>query len=199
MNEEHSLEDRRAEEERQLSELLAAMPREKASKGFTAQVLARIVAAPAQGTTSPTRATVSESKGLRWPLAPLLAAAAILCISLGFGGRELWHRHEREEAVARYETLRAEHEALEAELHRLRLLAVEARPVVYLGGDENVEYVVDLSAPQRRREGIYPAVENPFQEAPNQGSSGRATGHEITTEMNNLSPFQLRQHPRRIY
>ena len=117
-------------DDKKLSDVLTSMPREKASQNFTAHVLQRLEKAPPNRL--PRRFTVRI---------PHLAAAAVLLITFAFGGRELWHRHERQETLARYETLRAEHEALEAELHHLRRLSVDARPVLFLGGTEEVDYV----------------------------------------------------------
>ena len=176
-----------SEHDRRLSELLAALPRERAAADFTAGVLQRIEAAPqwpALQWPAPRR-PAPRRPALRWRRqAPLLAAAALLFICLAFGGRELWHRHQYQEAVARLEALHAEHDALEAELHRLRRLAVETRPVLYLGGDETVEYVVDLSRPHHRGE-VVPARGRPAPSA--------------TPSLDTLSPAQLRQRPRRIY
>lgn len=153
--------------DRQLSQLLATLPRETTSEDFTARVLQRIE-------TSPAKATI-----LRWPgPIPLWAAAALFFIALTFGGREAWHRHQRQETIARYEALRAEHTALESELRRLRRLAVKTRPVLYLGGDESVEYVVDLSRPSTK------ISEDKPQNIP---------------QIEDLSLKQLRHVPRRVY
>jgi hypothetical protein len=196
-----SMEGRLSVEDGKLTELLATLPRERASEDFTARVLQRIEATPPQ------------VSGQRWPMwTPLLAAAALLFIALGFGGRELWHRHQVQESVARYKSLSAEHAALEMELRRLRRLAVVTRPVIYLGGDETVEYVVDLSRSHRRCEeasciklasqttDLGSIAPTPLTQQKEMPSMPTASPHSVEiSKIDGLAPAQLRQNPRRIY
>jgi hypothetical protein len=129
-------------EDQHLERLLRELPREQARQGFTPRVLARLNAAP------PARA------GWR----PRLAAGltALLLIAGGVV------RHEQREAersaqVARAEQvlreLRAEHRQIKRELEALP----EAPPVIYLGGNEDMDLVVDLRQVQKG-DGARPAT-----------------------------------------
>lgn len=113
---------------------LASLPREEVGSEFTARVLGRIAAR-------------SRKRARSWRL----AAAAMALLALLFGGRELWHREERHRAREHLASLQAEYQALEAEVQRLRRLSVAARPVVVLGGDSEVDLMVDLSRWQPSR------------------------------------------------
>ena len=165
-------------DDRKLSDLLGSLPREQASEDFTRGVLRRL-----ESTESP-REPAHEPQIPR-RVAPWLAAAAVLLLALGLGGREWWHRHQHAEAQARYEMLREEHDALTRELRRLRSLSLETRPVIYLGGTEDVDYVYDLSRRKRDQE--------PSAGAPRPGLP------EPSPELSELSPDQMRENPRRIY
>ena len=83
----------------------------------------------------------------RWTtfrLAPALAVAALLAIAISAGALIEWRggvQKQRDTAQAQQtlKDLRAEHGRLEAELQQM-----SEPPVVYLGGDEKVDYVLDL-------------------------------------------------------
>ncbi|MGB6363659.1 MAG: hypothetical protein WBG64_13400, partial [Thermoanaerobaculia bacterium] len=45
--------------------------------------------------------------------------------------------------------LRSEHESLQQDLARLRSLAEEERPVMYLGGTDQIDLVLDLASVER--------------------------------------------------
>lgn len=116
-------------EENELIELLAAQPRSGASDGFTGRTLARLDERP--------RAAGSMRR--------YTAAAAIaLAILSGVAGHRAWRDHQRVEA------LREEHRRLEAELQQIEQVAAGYEPVVYVGGDEKTDYVVDLRPPAPR-------------------------------------------------
>lgn len=119
-----------------LSAALESLPREQAGPEFTAGVLRRIEPATP-------RWLPAERPARRW--APL-AAAALVVLTLGFGWREWRHRQMAESLQA----LLAEKQALEAELESLRRLTRAARPVVYLGSDDEVDLVLDLERFRRR-------------------------------------------------
>jgi len=107
---------------------LRSLPRVMASPDFTRRVLARL--------DRPARA--SHPFGWR------LAAASLAGIGLLLVGFGAWRwNHERQIALAQQElaSLRAEHARIAAEL---RDLSQNAKPVVYLGGDENVDVVLDV-------------------------------------------------------
>ncbi len=123
-------------EDRRLETTLRELPRARAGDDFTARVLARLDA-PARRRPMPLA---------RLAMAGLAAAAALaLALSAGplrpgdGGGRE--RRLRADEARRLLEELRREHRALASELETL---AAE-EPVLYLGGDEEVDLVVDLS------------------------------------------------------
>jgi len=120
-----------------LREALRALPRERASAGFTAGVLRRLE-------------PQATRRGPLW-----LALAALLAVTL-IGG-VLAHREiESRRAVASAErllALQAEHRQLSQELAELAVLARQARPVLHLGGDEQVDLVLDLGRLQELRSG----------------------------------------------
>jgi len=126
-------------EDESIGRLIAELPRETARPGFTAAVLRRLA--------EPER---PAARGRSWQLAWAGTALAGVLLAAGSWGFSTW-REQREAAEARrmVEQLKVEHAQLAAEVRELR---EEGRPVVYLGGDESVDLVVDLSrvAPQRR-------------------------------------------------
>jgi len=113
-------------------ELLRELPSEHARPGFTARVLEQLDAEP--------------QKASRWSfrLAPALAVAALLAVAISAGALIEWQGRARkhQEEVQALQELRAEHGRLEAELHAIS--ATSEPPVVYLGGDEQFDYVLDL-------------------------------------------------------
>lgn len=126
-----------------LHELLQALPRERAGRDFTAKVMRRLAESPpaspsATGTLLPFPAQRRRLPGWSgW----LVAAAALLLVGLGL--REWQHQRELEESMRRIAELRGQFQELASELKALREEAA-ARPVVYLGGNENVDLVLDL-------------------------------------------------------
>jgi protein gp37 len=120
-------------EDHNVGQLLRELPRERAREGFTARVVASLDAAP-------------EPKTWRQPR--LIFATAALAAVVASAGILQVHTHRQEEvrdAEARriLQELRSEHEILKQELQSL-----SEPPVVYLGGDEEVDLVVDLSRAQ---------------------------------------------------
>ncbi len=119
-------------EDQRLTDLLRELPREHARPGFTARVLEELDA--------PRRTTPRRS----FRLATAVAAATLVAVAITAGAlRELrgGARQHRDAVQARQalEELRAEHGRLEQELRE-----ISPPPVVYLGGDEKVDYVLDL-------------------------------------------------------
>jgi hypothetical protein len=131
--------------DQELSEILRSLPKEKAGEDFTARLLTRLDAAP------PTSSAWSLQ---RWPRHRLVLAASLCLILFGgiFGARH-WQRVEaRREALAELAELRGEQRALERELAELVALT-RSDPVVYLGGSEEVDVVIDLGNLARRQQG----------------------------------------------
>ena len=112
--------------EERLSEALRALPAAEPSPTFTARVLSRLAVAPAR---APRR---------RVPAWAAAAAAVALLIAALWGGRAALK-------VQRTAALRSETEELARELEALRQAAERPAPVLYLGGNEEVDLVLDLS------------------------------------------------------
>jgi hypothetical protein len=115
-------------EDHRLGELLRELPREHARPGFTARVLQRLEA-PAR--TAP--------HGWRLALAAALTAAVLSAGALI--GRRPGPPDSLETAQARQilHDLRIEHERLEREWREMA-----QPPVVYIGGNESMDLVLDL-------------------------------------------------------
>ncbi len=110
----------------ELDRLLAELPRERASRGFREQLMTRLDGPP-------------RPRPVRRLLAVVAAAALLVAIALLFrpaptpdpGNAERW---------------RAEHRSMMAELEALKAsLGTEPVPVIYLGGDEQLDLVLDLA------------------------------------------------------
>jgi len=117
-------------EDQHLERLLRELPREKARQGFTPRVLARLDRAPA------------PRVGWR----PRFATAAAVVMLAGSAlGLVHYERVEAQRAARQARAqqllreLRAEHGQIKRELESL-----PAPPVVYLGGNEDMDLVVDL-------------------------------------------------------
>lgn len=134
-----------------LHRTLLGLPRVEPSPRFTADVLDRMAEPEVSGSSSPWGA-------LRWFIRPLpaLATTAALLLLVVVGGRELEHRHQRQLAIERIATLKAEQQALEAELEALKRLATQARPVLYLGSDRDVDLVFDLTQLRQGQDIVIP-------------------------------------------
>jgi hypothetical protein len=116
-----------------LKELLETMPRERAREGFTSRVLAELDRRPAP----------SRWSGARW-LVPAAAAVGLVLVLAVAGSIHLAReRDRRAELAAQLDTLRQEHRLLTEDLKDLRR-RLFARPVIYLGGDDRADYVLDL-------------------------------------------------------
>ena len=129
-------------EDHRLGDLLRALPREHARPDFTARVLERLDA-PASGPRPIVR------------LALAMAAAVAMAVSTGvLIDRQSASRESIEADQARriVQDLRAEHERLQRELREL-----SEPPVVYIGGNEDVDLVLDLGK-VRAAEGATPAA-----------------------------------------
>lgn len=125
---------------------LRALPRVEPSAQFTERVLARLQAAR-----RPRTWTVR--------LLPLAGvAAAVLAIP---AARCLYAPAEAELRARRYEELRRESIRLAAEIEQLRQLARARRPVIYLGGTDQVDLVLDVGRLHRTAARMRPVSTNP--------------------------------------
>ena len=126
-------------ENHRLGDLLRELPREQARPGFTARVLHRLDA-PERRTSIP-----------RLALATVLAA--VMVVTTGWlidARRDALANARAERALAE---IRAEHTRLEQEVQDLS----QPPSVVYLGGNEDVDLVLDLGK-VRGSEGAKPAA-----------------------------------------
>lgn len=128
-------------EDHRLGDLLRELPREQPRPGFTARVLHRLDAAP-------------ERRSI--PI-PRLALATVLTLVLMITAGVLINARRDALANARAERalaeIRAEHTRLEREVQDLS----QPPSVVYLGGNEDVDLVLDLGK-VRGSEGATPAA-----------------------------------------
>lgn len=127
-------------------EELRALPREAPRAGFAERVLARL-------DETPRRAFPFDS---RWPV---WAAASVAICAFAIGSiRQADSRQDRRRQVA---VLKSEGERLAAELAALRASVGAGADrgggeVIYLGGDEGTDYVIDLSRLARSRNELNP-------------------------------------------
>lgn len=114
---------------RDLRRVLGELPRERAREGFTTRVLARLDERP-----EPTA----------WKRPRLVFATAALVAVMASAGVLQYRADQRQEEARRMlRELRSEHESLKQEFESL-----SAPPVVYVGGNDQVDLVVDLSRVQ---------------------------------------------------
>ena len=126
-------------EDHRLGDLLRELPREQARPGFTARVLHRLDA---------------PERRRRLPI-PRLALATILTVLAVTAGFLIDARQDALESARAAKALaeiRAEHARLEREVQDL-----SQPPVIYLGGNEDVDLVLDLGQ-VRGSEGATPAA-----------------------------------------
>jgi len=116
-------------DDRRLSALLRSLPRERARAGFASRVAARLDERPRRNT--------------GWLVTSSVAAGlAILVVSV-LGFRSLDEQRKVAEARRALAEIRSEHRALAAEIEKL---PVDREPgVLYLGGDDQADYFVDLA------------------------------------------------------
>lgn len=119
-------------EDHSVGPLLRELPREHAREGFTARVMARLDAP------EPKRWLRSRQYRLVLAAAALVGVVASAGILQVHAGRQEALRTAEARKVLR--ELRSEHDSLKQELQTL-----SQPPVVYLGGDDEVDLVVDLS------------------------------------------------------
>ena len=127
-------------EDHRLGDLLRELPREQARPGFTARVLHRLDAPERR------RSIPIPRLALATALTLVLAVTAGILID---ARRDALANARAEQALAE---IRAEHARLEREVQDL-----SQPPVIYLGGNEDVDLVLDLGK-VRGSEGATPAA-----------------------------------------
>lgn len=111
----------------ELRNLLRSLPRERASNGFTDEVLGRL--------------DVAKRPFYRQPRCAMAAGLVLILVVAGWFGTGRWQdARQAEQTRQRIQALRTELEQLQKGVTLLRDLA----PVLYLGGDEDVDLVIDL-------------------------------------------------------
>ncbi len=113
---------------------LRELPRETASPDFTARVVER--------------ARTGEPETARLPRVALAAAAALVLVS-GIAAWRLEQERRRDAWLDQVQAMQLESARLQRELDELR--AAEAPPILYLGGDDQVDLFLDLAEDPRAR------------------------------------------------
>lgn len=111
--------------EEHLRNLLSSLPREEASEDFTERVMSRLDEANRPAYLQPRFA---------------LVASLTLIVAAWFGFNQWQSSIEEEQTNTRIRTIKTEVQQLQNDIRLLRDLA----PVLYLGGDEDVDFVLDL-------------------------------------------------------
>jgi hypothetical protein len=122
--------------DRRVDELIRTLPKERASEEFTSRVLDRLKGE-----------TVTKRRG-RLILGMATAAVLLAVASVGI---LRWQQAEKAELREEIATLRAEHQALSEELSRVMEQSARVHPVLYLGGDDRTDYVLDMNKLMRER------------------------------------------------
>ena len=126
-----------------LDQLLRALPREQASDGFRDRVL--------RAARQAERPRAARAPWFSRPRYALALTAGVLSLALGLSmSLYLDERGRQAELRREIAELRKEHRRLDAEVEQLRGETIQAgggagaRRVIYLGGDDTVDYVLDL-------------------------------------------------------
>jgi hypothetical protein len=127
---------------------LRELPRETASPDFTARVVERAGSAE-----SAESAESDDRETPRLPRAVFAAAAALVLVS-GAAAWRLEKERSREAWLDQVQAMQLESARLQRELVELR--AAETPPILYLGGDDQVDLFLDLAEGPRAR-GAQPA------------------------------------------
>ena len=107
--------------------LLKSLPREKASAGFTERVMSRL--------------DEKDQKRLFWGAPRLaLAAGSLMMVIAVWIGMSQWQSQQDAQVDSRIQTLKSEIQQAQKDI----LLLKEIAPILYLGGDKEVDFVLDL-------------------------------------------------------
>jgi hypothetical protein len=116
-------------DDRRLSALLGSLPREGARNGFSTRVIARLDERP--------------RRRAGWFVTFSVAAGVAVLIVAAIGFRSFDQQRKAAEVRRVLAEIRAEHRALAEEIEQL---PAEREPgVIYLGGDDQADYFVDLT------------------------------------------------------
>jgi hypothetical protein len=107
-----------------IRKLLQNLPREKASQGFTERVMSRL----------------DEKRPPLWGLPRLAVVGGLVMIFALWIGMSQWQSQQDAEVDARIQTLRSEIQKAQQDI----MLLKEIAPILYLGGDKEVDFVLDL-------------------------------------------------------
>jgi hypothetical protein len=129
-------------DDRELNELLRGLPRQSASAGFSARVIAGLDAADRRA-----RARRRAVPALAFALACLIVAAVATIRSF----ERQAAIEEQQVAIQRLEHLEDEYRDIEEELQELQSLVAAAQPVVGVEGPGERGYVFDLGEMARAR------------------------------------------------
>jgi hypothetical protein len=122
-----------------IRKLLQDLPREKASKGFTEQVMSRL----------------DEKGPPLWGVPRLAVVGGLVMIFAVWIGVSQWQSQQDAEVDARMQTLRSEIQQAQKDI----MLLKEIAPILYLGGDKEVDFVLDLRhlVQENGNDGVQPA------------------------------------------
>jgi hypothetical protein len=121
-----------------LDKLLSELPREQTCQKFTEQVLFRLEDQKRHGQ-YPRRIVL----GLAVTLAILALFTAVFVWS--------WQESKKDEIREQIVALRAETQELRAALSDIQMRNSQVQPVLYLGGNEKIDYVLDMQKYLRSR------------------------------------------------
>jgi hypothetical protein len=107
-----------------IRKLLQDLPREKASSGFTGQVMSRL----------------DEKGPPLWGVPRLALAGGLVMIFAVWIGVSQWQSQQDAEVDTRIQTLRSEIQQAQKDI----MLLKEIAPILYLSGDKEVDFVLDL-------------------------------------------------------
>ncbi len=120
-------------DDRRLGELLRSLSRETSRPGFASRVIARL--------------DERRPSSARWFLGASVAAGFAALIAGAVLSHDLDERRRLDSARRALAQIRSEHRAIAAEIEQIRQLPVGRDPgVLYLGGDDQADYFVDLSS-----------------------------------------------------
>ncbi|MBW1810457.1 MAG: hypothetical protein JRJ87_19830 [Deltaproteobacteria bacterium] len=114
-----------------LDQILGELPKERALEKFTEQVLTRL-----------TDQKRSEQYPRKIVLGLALAGAILALFTAVFVW--WWQASKKDEILGQIMALQAETQELRAALADIQLRTFQTQPVLYLGGNEQIDYVLDM-------------------------------------------------------